>query len=148
MNMVRNKALRCSWAVLCCAVLAGSGSCAELTRVELPAHSTIDELLRLDSQAALEAARKNIFGVPNGVGLGEGLRGDAPSSNEVLAIYGLGKALTAEVLLDSEPHVFKTSRARPVWGHSLQYTLERIEPPCVHLKKSTEDYILCLRKNR
>ena len=70
MNMVRNKALRCSWAVLCCAVLAGSGSCAELTRVELPAHSTIDELLRLDSQAALEAARKNIFGVPNGVVLG------------------------------------------------------------------------------
>jgi len=98
--------------------------------------TTIDELLRLDSQAALLAARKNIFGIDN----------HPPEGNQVLAIYGIGKILTAEVLLDSEPHVFKNSRVRPVSGPSLLYRLERIVPPCVYFKKSGQSHVVCLRK--
>jgi hypothetical protein len=107
---------------------------AALAREQATQQSTIDELLRLDSQAALLAARKNIFGITQHPQAGSGADVVRPESNQVLAIYGVGKLLTAEVLLDSEPHVFKHSRARPVWGPSLQYRLERILPPCVYLK--------------
>ena len=105
-----------------------------LANTSPPQQSTIDELLRLDSQAALLAARKNIFGVTQQAQ--PGTDAHPQQRHQVLAIYGVGKILTAEVLLDSEPHVFKNSRARPVWGPSLLYRLERIVPPCVYLKKT------------
>ena len=111
-----------------------------------PDQSTIEELLRLDSQAALLAARKNIFGATRQFQPGLSTQTPSPESNQVLAIYGVGKTLTAEVLLDAEPHVFKNLRARPLWGPSLQYRLERIVPPCVYLKKTDEPYVICLRK--
>ncbi len=119
---------------------------AALAREHTTQQSTIDELLRLDSQAALLAARKNIFGMTQHPQAGSGTDAVRPDSNQVLAIYGIGKLLTAEVLLDSEPHVFRHSRARPVWGSSLQYRLERILPPCVYLKKSGQTQVICLRK--
>jgi hypothetical protein len=107
---------------------------------------TIDELLRLDSQAALAAARKNIFGATQNFQSSLGTGAQPIDSNQVLAIYGVGKILTAEVLLDAEPHAFKNSRALPLWGPSLQYRLERIVPPCVYLKKTKEPHVICLRK--
>jgi hypothetical protein len=119
---------------------------AALEREHTAPQSTIDELLRLDSQAALLAARKNIFGMTQHPQAGSGTDAVRPDSNQVLAIYGVGKLLTAEVLLDSEPHVFKHSRARPVWGSSSQYRLVRILPPCVYLKKSGQTQVICLRK--
>ena len=119
---------------------------AALEREHTAPQSTIDELLRLDSQAALLAARKNIFGMTQHPQAGSGTDAVRPDSNQVLAIYGVGKLLTAEVLLDSEPHVFKHSRARPVWGSSSQYRLVRILPPCVYLKKSGQAQVICLRK--
>ena len=120
--------------------------CAALARESVTQQSTVDELLQLDSQAALLAARKNIFGMTQQPQTGSGTDGSRLDSNQVLAIYGVGKILTAEVLLESEPHVFKHSRARPVWGSSLQYRLERISPPCVHLKKADQTQVICLRK--
>jgi hypothetical protein len=117
-------------------VLLFNGAAA-LARDHAAQQSTIDELLRLDSQAALLAAKKNIFGMTQHPQAGFGTEAVRPDSNQVLAIY---------VLLDSEPHVFKHSRARPVWGSSLQYRLERILPPCVYLKKSGQAQVICLRK--
>lgn len=109
--------------------------------------STIDELLQLDSQAALLAAKKNIFGATQQPHAGSGTDVGRLDGNQVLAIYGVGKRLTAEVLLESEPYVFKHFRARPIWGSSLQYRLVRILPPCVHLTKAGQAQVLCLRKN-
>ena len=108
--------------------------------------ATIDELLRLDTQAALLAAKKNIFGVTQSALSGAGSGAEPSESNQVIAIYGVGKILTAEVLLESEPHIFKNSRTRPIWGSSLQYRLERIVPPCVHLKKAETPQVICLRR--
>lgn len=51
--------------------------------------TTIDELLRLDSQAALLAARKNIFGLTQHAQAVSGTDAHPPESNQVLAIYGL-----------------------------------------------------------
>ena len=115
---------------------------------EVTPQTTIDELLKLDAQAALVAARKNIFGITPGATLEQQSAHSATQNNQVLAIYGLGKTLTAEVVLDAEPHIFKSARVQPVWGQPSKYTLERIAPPCVYLKKDEKTEILCLSKGR
>lgn len=132
--------------LLCVAALVLLRVTTALAQEGVTYQTTIDELLRLDSQAALLAARKNIFGLTQHTQASAGTDAQPLESNQVLAIYGIEKILTAEVILDSEPHVFKNSRVRPVWGPSLLYRLERIVPPCVYLKKSGESHVVCLRK--
>jgi hypothetical protein len=105
---------------------------------------TIDELLRLDTQAALIAARRSVVGTLERPG--PAIVND--SETLLLAIYGVGKSLTAEILIDAEPHVFRAARAQPVLGRSRTYTLERIAPPCVHLQNSGNPEVLCLGVRR
>ncbi len=109
-------------------------------RVSAEAPSVVEELLKLDTQAALNSARQKVVGP---------LTQSGPvtthsTDNVLLAIYGVGQSLTAEILLDSEPHVFKSRRQQPMSGRSVQYILERIAPPCVHLKKLENRETLCL----
>lgn len=132
--------------LLCAAALVLMSAATAQARESATPQATIEELLRLDSQAALLAAKKNIFGLTQQTQARTGTDADPSESHQVLAIYGIGKILTAEVLLDSEPHVFKNSRARPVWGPSLLYRLDRIVPPCVYFKKSGQAHVVCLRK--
>ena len=104
---------------------------------------SIDTLKDLDLEglkAALVAARRSVVGRPERPGP------VSVSDNDtlLLAIYGVGKSLTAELLIDAEPHVFRATRSQPVLGRSRQYTLDRIGPPCVHLKKSGNPEVLCL----
>jgi len=71
----------------------------------------VEELLQLDTQAALHAARQNVIGsmtVPGPVT-------SLSSENILLAIYGVGQSLTAEVLLETEKHVFKNLRKKRFW---------------------------------
>lgn len=104
----------------------------------------IEELLHLDTQAALLAARKKVVGPLTQAGPVESV----VHENVLLAIYGVGQSLTAEVLLEAEPHIFKSRQAQPVTGRSVHYTLERIRPPCVHLKKMDIPEVLCLGQAR
>lgn len=106
--------------------------------------NVVQELLQLDTQAALLAARKNVVGNLSQPGPATHLA----TENILLAIYGVGQSLTAEVLLDAEPHIFKNRRLKPVVGRSVQYTLERIVPPCIHLKKIETPEVLCLGQVR
>lgn len=105
---------------------------------------TIDELLRLDTQAALIAARRSVVGTLERPG--PAVVND--SETLLLAIYGVGKSLTAEILIDAEPHVFRAAHAQPVLGRSRTYTLERIAPPCVHLQNLGNPEVLCLGVRR
>ena len=105
---------------------------------------TIDELLRLDTQAALIAASRSVVGTLERPG--PAVVND--SETLLLAIYGVGKSLTAEILIDAEPHVFRAARAQPVLGRSRTYTLDRIAPPCVHLQNSGSPEVLCLGVRR
>ncbi len=105
---------------------------------------TIDELLKLDTQAALIAARRSVVGSLERPG--PAVVND--SEMLLLAIYGVGKSLTAEILIDAEPHVFRAARAQPVLGRSRTHTLERIVPPCVHLQNSGNPEVLCLGVRR
>ena len=102
--------------------------------------NVVEELLQMDTQAALLAARKKIIGP---------LSAPGPvtthnSENVLLAIYGVGQSLSAEVLIDTEPHVFKSRHPQAISGRSASYTLERIAPPCIHLKKNEHPESLCL----
>ncbi|MCM0035241.1 MAG: hypothetical protein NBV66_05585 [Burkholderiaceae bacterium] len=100
----------------------------------------VEELLQLDTQAALLAARKKIVGpldVPGPV-VTHG------TENILLAIYGVGPSLSAEVLIDAEPHIFKNKHSQAISGRSVAYTLERIDPPCIHLKRHEHSETLCL----
>ena len=116
----------------------------EANEARSPEPNVLEELLQLDTQAALLAARKNVVGNLSQPGPATHLA----TENILLAIYGVGQSLTAEVLLDAEPHVFKNRRAKPVVGRSVQYTLERIAPPCIHLKKIETPEVLCLGQVR
>jgi hypothetical protein len=109
-------------------------------RVSAETPSVVEELLKLDTQAALISARQKVVGPLT-------LSGPATTNstgNVLLAIYGVGQSLTAEILIDSEPHIFKSRRQQPLSGRSFQYILERITPPCVHLKKLENRETLCL----
>jgi len=102
--------------------------------------NVVEELLQLDTQAALLAARKKIVGPL----IAPGPVTTHTSENVLLAIYGVGQSLSAEVLIDSEPHVFKNRHLQAISGRSASYTLERIAPPCIHLKKNEHSESLCL----
>jgi hypothetical protein len=112
--------------------------------IPISAHSqapnVVEELLQLDTQAALLAARKQIVGPL----LTPGPVVAHSTENVLLAIYGVGQSLSAEVLIDAEPHVFKNRHSQPVSGRSVSYTLDRITPPCIHLKKHESSETLCL----
>lgn len=106
--------------------------------------TVVEELLQLDTQAALLAARKKVVGPLTTPGSVSSLT----TENVLLAIYGVGQSLSAEVLIDSEPHVFINRRSQAVSGRSVSYTLERIAPPCVYLKKHESTETLCLGQVR
>jgi hypothetical protein len=132
LRALRNISFACLSAI---PVLAG-----HVGRVSAEAPAVVEELLKLDTQAALISARQKVVGP---------LTQPGPvtthsTGNVLLAIYGVGQSLTAEMLLDSEPHIFKSRRQQPLSGRSVLYILERIAPPCVHLKKLESRETLCL----
>lgn len=132
LNALRSISLACLGGVFVLVGLVG--------RVSAEAPAVIEELLKLDTQAALISARQKVVGPLT-------LSGPATthsSGNVLLAIYGVGQSLTAEILLDSEPHIFKSRRQQPMSGRSVQYILERITPPCVYLRKLEDRETLCL----
>ncbi len=128
--------------VLCAVLLLLHASLASGAQPQEP--TVVEELLELDTQAALLAARRNIVGPLSHPGPAAVLA----SENVLLAIYGVGQSLTAEVLIGAEPYVFKSRRLQAISGPTTTYTLDRIQPPCVHLKKSGQPEILCLGQVR
>ena len=102
--------------------------------------NVVEELLQLDTQAALLAARKKIVGPL----VSPGPVVTHSTENVLLAIYGVGQSLSAEVLIDAEPHVFKNKHTQAISGRSASYTLDRITPPCIYLKKLENPETLCL----
>ncbi len=110
------------------------------TQAQSQVPNVVEELLQLDTQAALLAARKKIVGpldVPGPVVT-------HARENILLAIYGVGPSLSAEVLIDAEPHIFKNRHPQAISGRSASYTLERISPPCIYLKRDEHPETLCL----
>lgn len=102
--------------------------------------TTVEELLRLDTHAALAAARRNVFRDTTG----ESSVRNLSLRPAVQAIYGFGRQFTAEILIEGNVHIFKSSQKQPLSSVASGYQLERINPPCVYLLHAQKQEVLCL----
>jgi len=145
LNLIHNNSLH---AVLLCqliclgCLLLPSRSDADVQKSEIPrtGSSTVEELLNLESRAALELARRQVFGGSSGT-TSPSLSNDLPV---LVAIYGTGRNLSAEILLGGRTVIFHGSGKQPVSGVPYGYALERIAPPCVYLTKDQTQEVVCL----
>jgi len=110
---------------------------------------SVRELMHLETRAALEQARGRARNhrypdsAPAGAGPGrEGLK--------LVAIYGVGKKLLAEVLVGSHPHVYLRGQALPLGAKAgaQVYRLHGITGSCVHLERRGEAHTLCLHPSQ
>ncbi len=110
------------------------------SEIPMTGTTTVEELLRLDARAALEAARRQVFGTAPGATV-------AAASNDLpvlIAIYGTGRNLSAELLIAGRTVIYHVAGKQPASGVAHGYGLERIAPPCVYLTKDQSKEIVCL----
>lgn len=117
---------------------------------------TVEELMRLDAQAALRLARRNQYEDPQTT-VHRASVASLPTDPDhrktqatpvVQAIYGIGRALTAEVQIGHDLHILEQQVKPAARKDRGELVLEKIDPPCVHLKKDTLIEILCLKQVR
>lgn len=117
---------------------------------------TVEELMHLDAQAALKMARRQQFDErstyaprpPSSGSQSRETEASQPGAPVVQAIYGIGRALTAEVQIGQDIHVLRKQKHRVPIMNGQVLVLERIDPPCVHLKRDSQVEILCLNQTR
>ncbi|HYG42759.1 MAG TPA: hypothetical protein VEA17_07555 [Bordetella sp.] len=120
---------------------------------------TVRELLRADAQAARAAQPPRLAadwlapatGTAHTPGASTGNPPDGgPGSTDridVVAIYGVGKALHADISVNGHLSRYRAGHAKPMASHPSigeSYALLDIQVPCVRLRKSGEPYITCL----
>ena len=112
--------------------------------------------MQLDAQAALRLARRHLLDEPpiNAIRTHPGgQQSEAAYVKDsatpiVQAIYGIGRALTAEIHVGQEVHILDGRHKRRSGMQGSVLVLERIEPPCVHIKKDDQKEVLCLQQVR
>ena len=131
-------------------LLSASNSTAAIDAMELQKQSLLNEsqdtqvplqdLVRAEAALALTQMHQ------------KGIQGDASEAgsrsherrNEVRSIYGVGNQLYTELLLSSKAYLFMSGQARPIQGPDHQWRLQRIQPPCIHLKHQGSQTVLCM----
>lgn len=107
---------------------------------------SVRELMRLDTALALEQARARLRQHKHG----QSMPGHSPlmhsGSLKLVAIYGVGKKLLAEVVIDQRKHVYMRGQswAVGVKPDTSAYRLKGISGTCVHLERDGEGHTLCL----
>jgi hypothetical protein len=108
---------------------------------------SVRELMRLDTALALQQSREKLRKV-DGAAQAAHRRGGIAHSGalELVAIYGVGKKLLAEVVIGTQPHVYLRGQALPVGARASDsvYLLRGISGSCVHLERGNEAHTLCL----
>ena len=108
---------------------------------------SVRELMRLDTALALEKARAQLRQRQGNVVTADqaGSFGQE-NSLKLLAIYGVGKKLLAEVKIGEKTYVYLRGQAWAVGtrAHPSSYRLEGISGSCVHLARNQETHTLCL----
>ena len=127
------------------ATLSSAPGQAELPQLPpAPAGQAVSELLMLDARQALAAEyakpaqQEALFpGGPsyNGTPLLGG-RASTPESPRptLTSIYGVGKRLHAQVVINGQKALFISGQPSPAEGASIPWRLRRIAPPCVDLE--------------
>jgi hypothetical protein len=155
----------CGIAVFCMA-WAGHACAAETAKpspVESPwpESDTVLDLLRADAQAA--AGGKRLERAQDWLAMPASLpphqaaplaraepAGDARDQLEVLAIYGVGQSLHADIAINGELWRYRQGRRWPQGiddaAGEPRYSLVRIEQPCVRLRWQEAQRTACLRR--
>ena len=105
---------------------------------------SVRELMRLDTALALRQLRGGL----QGAGKPDNMPPVSHSGKlKLLALYGVGKRLVAEVMVGGERHVYLRDRALPVGvkPHPSTYLLRGISGSCVQLEREGEAHTLCLQ---
>lgn len=110
---------------------------------------SVRELMRLDTEQALTLARARSSTPDQPVSerntqrVSRSMNGDP----RLAAIYGVGRQLMAEIVLDHVIYLYRRGQALPVGvapGDDV-YLLQSISTSCIELKKSDASHRLCLR---
>lgn len=123
-----------------------------------PEGDTVRELLRIDAQAARAASglprqASDWLRQPDAPRAALRPAGYSAASDEnldrirVLAIYGVGKALRADVSVNGTVLLYRAGRPAPMGGgvgDAHPYTLQAIDAPCVRLGRAGQSYTACL----
>lgn len=125
---------------------AGARPAPTLTAEQL----TVRELMQLESELALEAARRRRDGKAVSDAAGKLVaasvtRSEAP---RLVGIYGVGKRLFAEVRSGGRGYVFMRGHNLPL-GHSARddlYRLKALDGACARLERQGEETVLCLSR--
>jgi hypothetical protein len=108
---------------------------------------SVRELMRLDTALALEQSRDKLRKEGPSRHTAQRRNGLAHSGAlELVAIYGVGKKLLAEVNIGTQPHIYLRGQSLPVGARdsASAYLLRGISGSCVHLERQEEAHTLCL----
>lgn len=111
---------------------------------------TVRELMQLDAERALEAARRRReqTGKPGATVSATLLSGAGHETPRLVGIYGVGKRLFAEVRSGGRGYVFLSGHRLPVGyraGDDI-YRLKTLAGACIQLERKGEETELCLSR--
>lgn len=101
---------------------------------------SVRELMRLDMERALEQRRQSAGRTMATEPVG------AWQTPRLVAMYGVGRKLMAEVMVGSRPYLYVRGQAHPV-GHGKDpdvYQLRGMTGSCVQLQRAQASHSLCL----
>ncbi len=108
---------------------------------------SVRELMRLDAELALKHLKNRMRKEHPGT---EAIEAGAELANSaalrLVAIYGVGRNLLAEVMIGPRPHIYLRGKALAVGAKAgpSEYLLRGISGSCVHLERRQEAHTLCL----
>lgn len=107
----------------------------------------VRELMRLDTELALQQSRERLKALSDRTDTLEALAQASDGKLKLAAIYGVGKKLMAQVVIDGKPHVYLRGKAEPVGQkpEDAVYKLRDISGSCVHLEYDEHEQTLCLQ---
>lgn len=107
---------------------------------------SVRELMRLDTAVAVSQAQSALRGQRR-TGSADSQTALAQSGAlKLVAIYGVGKKLLAEVMVGTQPHIYMRGKPFPVGQDGVEsaYLLRGITGSCVQLERKQESHTLCL----
>lgn len=107
---------------------------------------SVRELMRLDTALALSQSKSKLQGLGKPSAQDRHSSLAAKGGLKLVAVYGVGKKLLAEVAVGPHPYVYMNGRALPVGvkTSATAYRLRSITGSCVHLERNDESHTLCL----
>lgn len=111
---------------------------------------SVRELMRLDTEHALTLARQRAGVKQSAILPAKRVSRSMTGEPRLSAIYGVGRNLLAEVVLDDVIYLYRKGQTLPIGvapGDEV-YLLTRISSSCVSLKRSDASHKLCMKASQ